>query len=129
VTCEAEAEGLRRVAIETFDVARRMQEHLDAAGVEAHVERVPPARPEERHHPRWNVYVPADAVPAAAEALRERWGLSVDAPGAEEAAARGREQIDVDAGGEVTCPACGHRFTLPPGGGECPDCGLALGVA
>ena len=36
--------------------------------------------------------------------------------------------IDVDAGGEVTCPACGHVFTLAAGRAECPECGLGLGA-
>ena len=32
--------------------------------------------------------------------------------------------VDLDAGGEITCPACGTVFQ----GEECPDCGLFLGI-
>ena len=48
---------------------------------------------------------------------------------AAEAAARGQQGIDLDAGGDVTCPACGHRFALSPKDPQCPECGLGLGVA
>jgi uncharacterized Zn-finger protein len=36
--------------------------------------------------------------------------------------------VDLDAGGEIECPACGHRFTATAGAADCPDCGLALGA-
>ncbi len=35
----------------------------------------------------------------------------------------------MDAGGQVTCPACGHAFVFPAGAeAECPECGLGLGA-
>jgi DNA-directed RNA polymerase subunit RPC12/RpoP len=49
-------------------------------------------------------------------------------PDAAAAAARGQEGIDLDAGGEVACPACGHRFPLSKEHAECPECGLGLGA-
>jgi DNA-directed RNA polymerase subunit RPC12/RpoP len=36
--------------------------------------------------------------------------------------------VDLDAGGEIECPACGHRFTPAGPAAECPDCGLSLGA-
>ena len=44
------------------------------------------------------------------------------------AAARGLKGVDLDAGGEIDCPACGHRFAASAEQPECPDCGLSLGA-
>jgi len=60
---------------------------------------------------------------------REDWSDLLDGPVAVEAAARGQQEIDLDSGGIVTCPACAHRFTGTGGAAECPECGLALGPA
>jgi rubrerythrin len=93
------------------------------------MEKVPPLRPEEKAHPLWNLYVPEDEVPRAVEFLKKDWSELLGDPAAAEAAARGQEGIDVDAGGQVTCPACGHVFALPAGAeAECPECGLGLGA-
>jgi DNA-directed RNA polymerase subunit RPC12/RpoP len=48
--------------------------------------------------------------------------------GAREAAERGLRGVDLDAGGEIECPACGHKFTPAGEAAECPDCGLSLGA-
>jgi len=128
VTCEAEAEGLKPVIRSGYASVREMMGLLEGEGLGAEMEKVPPARPEERAHPLWNLYVPDDEVPRALEFLRRDWAELLGDPDAAAAAARGQEGIDVDAGGEVTCPACGHRFVLPADAAECPECGLALGA-
>jgi hypothetical protein len=128
VTCEAEAEGMKLVIRSGYASVREMMGLLEGEGLGAEMEKVPPARPEERGHPLWNLYVPEDEVPPALEFLRRDWAELLRDPDAAAAAARGQEGIDVDAGGEVTCPACGHRFVLPAGAAECPECGLALGA-
>ncbi|HVI93280.1 MAG TPA: hypothetical protein VM753_04700 [Anaeromyxobacter sp.] len=128
VTCEAEAEGMKLVIRSGYASVREMMGLLEGVGLGAEMEKVPPARPEERAHPLWNLYVPDDEVPRALEFLRRDWAELLGDPDAAAAAARGQEGIDVDAGGEVTCPACGHRFVLPADAAECPECGLALGA-
>ncbi len=127
-TCEALAEGLRPLTRSGFASVREMMTLLEAEGIEAEMERVPPARPEERHHPLWNLYVAEADVARAAEFLRRDWAALLAVPEAAAAAARGQAGIDLDAGGEVECPACGHRFALSGSAPECPECGLGLGV-
>jgi hypothetical protein len=128
VTCGADAEGLKLVTRSGYASVREMMALLEGEGVRAEMEKVPPARPEEKIQPLWNLYVPEADVPKAATFLRKDWADLLQDPDAAAAAARGQEGIDVDAGGEVTCPACGHRFTLAAGAAECPECGLGLGA-
>jgi hypothetical protein len=129
VTCEAEAEGLKVVTRSGYASVREMMSLLEGAGLGPEMEKVPPLRPEEKAHPLWNLYVPEDEVPRAVEFLKKDWSELLGDPAAAEAAARGQEGIDVDAGGQVTCPACGHVFALPAGAeAECPECGLGLGA-
>lgn len=128
VTCEAEAEGLRLLTRSGYASVREMQALLEQEGLGAQIEKVPAARPEEVAHPLWNLYVPADEAQRAVEFLRKDWAELLDAPEARAAADRGQQGIDLDAGGEVTCPACGHGFTPAGGAAECPECGLSLGA-
>jgi hypothetical protein len=128
VTCDAEGEGLRLVTRSGFASVREMMTLLEAEGVVPEMEKVPPARPEEKVHALWNLYVQEADVPRAREFLRKDWAELLEDPAAAAAAARGLEGIDLDAGGEVTCPACGHRFAAHRDVSECPECGLGLGV-
>ncbi len=129
VTCDAAAEGLSLLSRSAFASIRDMMTLLEEAGLAPEMEKVPPARPEERHHPLWNLYVPADEVGAARALLRKDWAELLEDPDAAAAAERGQAEIDLDAGGEVICPACAHRFAISgPGEVECPECGLGLGV-
>jgi hypothetical protein len=128
VTCAAEAEGLRLVGRSGFAQAREMMTLLVEQGVGAEMEQVPPATKEERHHPRWNLYVPAADLERAAAFLKRDWAELLADPEAAAAAARGEAEVDLDAGGEIDCPACGHRFTASVAQAECPECGLSLGV-
>ncbi len=128
VTCEAEGEGLKVLTRSGFASVREMMSYLETRGLAPEMEKVPPAREEEKHHPLWNLYVPAGEVPRAAELLKKDWADLLDAPEAVAAAARGQQGIDVDKGGEVSCPACGHTFTVSGAEAECPECGLALGA-
>jgi rubrerythrin len=128
VTCEADAEGLKLLTRSGYASVREMQALLEQAGLGAEMEKVPPARPEEKAHPLWNLYVPAGEAERAVEFLRKDWADLLEAPEARAAAARGQEGIDLDAGGEIACPACGHAFTPAGGASECPECGLSLGA-
>jgi hypothetical protein len=129
VTCDAAAEGLQLLTRSGYPAVREMMAILEEGGLGPEMEKVPPARPEEQHHPLWNLYVAKEEVEAARQVLRKDWAELLDDPEAAAAASRGQEGIDLDAGGEVTCPACGHRFTALGGGAlECPECGLVLGV-
>jgi DNA-directed RNA polymerase subunit RPC12/RpoP len=101
---------------------------LEEQGLGAEMEKVPPGRPEEQHHPLWNLYVPEAEVPKAAAFLGKDWADLLGDPDAAAAAARGQAGIDLDAGGEVECPACGHRFAPATASAECPECGLSLGA-
>ncbi len=65
---------------------------------------------------------------AAQAALRAEWSDLLGETGAREAAERGLRGVDLDVGGEIECPACGHKFTPAGSAAECPDCGLALGA-
>lgn len=128
VTCEAAAEGLTLVTRSGFASVREMMSLLEGQGLAPEMEKVPPDRPEEKAHPLWNLYVPEAEIPRAREFLLKDWADLVADPAAAAAAARGQEGIDLDAGGEVTCPACGEKFTVAGGDAECPECGLALGA-
>lgn len=129
VTCDAEAEGLKLLTRSGYSEVREMMSLLEVQGLEAEMEKVPPGKAEEKARPLWNLYVPAEEVPRAVELLKKDWAALLADPDAAAAAARGQEGIDLDAGGEVTCPACGHRFVLEGKLAECPECGLGLGVA
>jgi len=129
VTCDAEGEGLKLLVRSGFASVREMMAMLEEAGLGPEMEKVPPARPEEKAHPLWNLYVPEGEIPGAREALSKDWAEMLAGADAAAAAARGQEGIDLDAGGEVTCPACGQRFPVAKGAeAECPECGLALGA-
>jgi uncharacterized Zn finger protein (UPF0148 family) len=129
VTCSAQARGLALLSRTGYASVREMLDVLEAGGVAAEIEQVPPRRPEERAHPLWNLYAPEPQVAEAGALLRRDWSELLE--GGEEAARaaeRGQRGVDLDAGGEIECPACGHRFVASAGAAECPDCGLALGA-
>ena len=128
VTCDADAEGLKIITRSGYASVREMMALLEAQGLGPEMEKVPPSRPEELAMPLWNLYVPEAEVQQALTFLRKDWAALLEDPEAAAAADRGLAGIDVDKGGEVTCPACGHTFTLSAGGAECPECGLALGA-
>ncbi|MBI5070324.1 MAG: hypothetical protein HZB56_18970 [Deltaproteobacteria bacterium] len=128
VTCAAEADGLKLLSRSGYASIKEMLELLEAQGVAAEVEQVPPRRPEEAHRPLWNLYAPADQLAQATGFLQKDWADMLGDGAAAQAAARGLAGVDLDAGGEIECPACGHRFTHPGGSAECPDCGLSLGA-
>ncbi|HTP50176.1 MAG TPA: hypothetical protein VMK42_05730 [Anaeromyxobacteraceae bacterium] len=128
VTCSAEAEGLRLISRSGYSSVKEMMELLESEGLAPAMDQVPPRRPEEVLHPLWNLYVPEAEVGRAAGTLEKDWIHLVEDPAAIAAAARGLKGVDLDAGGEIECPACGHRFLASAAQPECPDCGLALGA-
>jgi uncharacterized Zn finger protein (UPF0148 family) len=128
VSCAAEGEGLALLARSGYAQIREMQTLLEEQGVGAEIEKVPPSTKEEAHHPKWNLYAPAGQLGAAVAFLRKDWAALLDDPAAAAAAARGAAPLDLDAGGEIDCPACGHHFTISREAADCPECGLSLGV-
>lgn len=128
VTCDAAAEGLALLLRSGYASVKEMMELLEEEGFAPEVEQVPPRREEERAHPLWNLYVPKGDAERAVTFLRRDWSDLLDDPGAAAAAERGIKGVDLDEGGEVECPACGHRFLIDPASPECPDCGLSLGA-
>ncbi len=128
VTCRATGQGLKLLSRSGYASVREMMELLEEQGLAPEIEQVPPRRPEEKVHALWNLYVPQAELEKASEFLRRDWSDLLERPGAAAAAERGLKGLDIDAGGEIECPACGHRFVARPGSAECPDCGLALGA-
>jgi hypothetical protein len=128
VTCAAEARGLAVLSRSGYASVREMVDLLERGDVAAEIEQVPPRRPEERAHPLWNLYAPRDQLPRARELLLQDWAHLLGDEEAARAAERGQRGVDLDAGGEIECPACGHRFVVRGELAECPDCGLSLGV-
>jgi uncharacterized Zn finger protein (UPF0148 family) len=128
VTCAARAEGLAPLARSGFAQVREMMNLLEEQGLAPEMEQVPWITKEERHHPRWNLYVPAAELDAARGFLGRDWAALLDGGDAAAAAARGAAAVDLDAGGEIACPACGHRFTASAASPDCPECGLSLGA-
>lgn len=126
VTCAARAEGMVLLVRQDYSSVREWMDLLADAGLAPEMERVPPADEREKQIPRWNLYVPADEEAAARQTLGADWKSLMEDEAALEAARRGAEAVDLDAGGEIACPACGHRF-VAQGATECPDCGLGLG--
>jgi hypothetical protein len=128
VTCAAAAEGLALLVRQDYAMVVELRNQLEEAGLAPEMERLPPADERERHHPRWNLYVPEAEVPRARTVLGSDWARLLEDEAALEAARRGAAGVDLDAGGEITCPACGHVFAAGPDVRECPDCGLGLGA-
>jgi uncharacterized Zn finger protein (UPF0148 family) len=128
VTCEARQEGLGLLFRGDFPQVREMMTLLEEQGMAAEMEKVPGTTPQERHHPKWNLYVPEAEVEGARGFLGRDWSALLGDAGAREAAARGAAGVDLDQGGEISCPACGHRFAVPAARVECPECGLSLGA-
>lgn len=128
ITCAAKGEGLVLLARNGYAQIREVMTLLEGQGLSAEMEKVPPATKEEAHHPKWNLYVPEAEVAAAGTFLKQDWARLLGDGDAAEAAARGAAPVDLDAGGEVACPACGHRFTISAAQPDCPECGLSLGA-
>lgn len=128
LTCAAKAEGMALLMRNSYDRVRELMDLLADSQFAPQMERVPPGDEHEKKVPLWNLYVPAEEADAASKALGSDWKRLIDDEAALEAARRGAEGVDLDAGGEIACPACGHRFTVTPGLAECPDCGLGLGA-
>ena len=128
VTCTAEAAGMVLLTRSSYGTVREMMSTLEGGDLNPEMERVPVRRPEEAAHPLWNLYVPKAEIDRAVEMLRKNWSDLLDDPDAMAAADRGVRGVDLDAGGDFQCPACGAKFTLKNGHPECPDCGLMLGA-
>jgi uncharacterized Zn finger protein (UPF0148 family) len=128
VTCAAVAEGLALLARSGFAQVREMMTLLEEQGLGPEMEQVPATTKEERHHPKWNLYIPKGEVEAATTFLRRDWAALLGGGDAAAAAARGAAAVDLDTGGEIACPACGHRFTISAAAPDCPECGLSLGA-
>ncbi|HET7752564.1 MAG TPA: hypothetical protein VFK85_01535 [Anaeromyxobacteraceae bacterium] len=128
VTCAATARGLSLLSRSGYAAVREMMDLLEGAGVDAQVDPVPARRPEEKAQPLWNLYAPVDQLDRARDFLRRDWSGLLASEDAIKAAERGTKGVDLDAGGEIECPACGHRFVLAKDSPECPDCGLGLGA-
>jgi uncharacterized Zn finger protein (UPF0148 family) len=128
VSCAALAEGLELLTRSGYASVREMMERLEEQGFSPEIEQVPPRRPEESAHPLWNLYAPRAEQEKAIQFLRHDWAELLRDPEAAAAAKRGMVGVDLDAGGTIECPACGHSFAASAGVVECPDCGLALGA-
>lgn len=128
MTCAAQAEGLAPLARSGFAQVREMMSMLEVEGLAPEMEQVPALTKEERHHPRWNLYVPAAELDAARGFLGRDFKALLDGSDAAAAAERGAAGVDLDAGGEIACPACGHRFAASAAAPDCPECGLSLGA-
>jgi len=128
VSCAAAADGL--VLLTRFDYAsvREMMTLLEEDGLSPQMERVPPAHEQEQRQPVWNLYVPGEEAERAHQVLGGDWRSLLENDAAIEAARRGSQGVDLDAGVEITCPACGHAFVPTGGEVECPECGLGLGA-
>jgi len=128
ITCAADADGLKLISRSGYASVKEMLDLLEAQGLAPEAEPVPARRPEEKARPLWNLYIPGAELPRAAEFLQRDWAHLLADPDAQAAAERGLRGVDLDAGGEIECPACGHRFGAAGERSECPDCGLALGA-
>jgi len=128
VSCRAAERGLVLLLRSGYASVREMMELLEEQGLAPEIDKVPPRRPEEQARPLWNICVPREQAVAASDFLRRDWAALLGDPEAARAAERGIQEVDLDAGGEIECPACGHRFVAGPGHAECPDCGLSLGA-
>jgi len=128
VTCQAAKEGLRMLSRSGYASVKEMMDLLEGQGLAPEMEQVPPRRPEEHARPLWNLYIPEAQIQPALDFLRRDWADLLEQPEARAAAERGQRGVDLDQGGEIECPACGHRFVIGPSQAECPDCGLSLGA-
>lgn len=72
---------------------------------------------------RYQVLIAEDDVDRTRQALVGRFHALLDNEGVQV----DDRAVQVEHGGQVTCPACGSVVTLQ--GDECPECGLFLGAA
>jgi hypothetical protein len=128
VTCAAVADGLVLLVRQDYATVIELRNRIEEAGLAPEMEQLPPMDARERIQPRWNLYVPKAEADRARALLGTDWMRLLGDEAAVEAARRGAEGVDLDAGGEITCPACGHVFAAGPAVTECPDCGLGLGA-
>ncbi len=128
VTCAAEAEGLVLLVRSGYAQVREMMTLLEERGWRRRWRRCRgPARGGGTSRAGTSTSR-ASEVEAAQAFLRQDWADLLDDPEAAAAAARGLAGVDLDAGGEIACPACGHRFAAQGSAAECPECGLSLGA-
>lgn len=73
VTCAAKGEGLGLVLRNAYSQVRELHGLLEEQGLAAEMEKVPGTTPQERHHPRWNLYVPEPELEAARAFLGRDW--------------------------------------------------------
>jgi hypothetical protein len=128
ITCAAVADGLVLLARRDYATMLEVRNQLEEAGFAPAMEKLPPTNEREQQQPLWNLYVPKDEAAEAGAAMGSDWAQLLEGDAAVQAAQRGAAGVDLDAGGEITCPACGHVFAAGPGVSECPDCGLGLGA-
>ena len=128
VTCAATAEGLVLINRADYASVREAMARLQEGGLGPQMERVPPLNENEAVQPRWNLYVPGAEFEQAGQVLGKDWRDLLPDEVAMEAAQRGAAAVDLDSGAEISCPACGHRFTPEGAATECPECGLGLGA-
>lgn len=108
----------------TLDPCREVRDYLLEAGVPALVVAADEddAMDQAAVHTRYNVVIAEDDVERAREALAGRQQDLME----NEGLSGGDAAVQLEAGAQVTCPACGAVFVV--NGEECPECGLFLGV-
>ena len=108
-----------------YDAARRMQDALAYRRVPSVIVGVPDTAGDGGVYAAYEVVVHPDAADDARSALMADFQEMLTAEGLDGESADA--VIDLDAGEDVTCPACGTTFSLAETA-ECPECGLYLGV-
>ena len=83
-------------------------------------------------HARFYLMIAEEQLEAAKAVVASRWEAGLEQEGlmlkdASAVKAEVAEGSDAVEGGDAPCPACGH--VVPATVGECPECGLFVGVA
>lgn len=107
----------------TLEPCREVRDHLVACGVPCLIaeHEEPNATDVPSMFQRYEVVAAEDDVLRVRELMTGKW-LSLLDDGVQVR----DEAVELTAGAEATCPACGTKFVVE--GDECPECGLYLGA-
>jgi len=107
----------------TLDPCREVRDHLLACGVPCLIAEhdEPGATDVPSMFQRYDVMAAEEDVTRIREEMTGRWMSMLD-----EGVQVRDQTVELTAGGQATCPACGTKFVVE--GDECPECGLYLGA-
>jgi hypothetical protein len=119
-----EARAPATVTLGALEPCREIRDHLLASGIPCLIQEYAEAAATDvpSMFQRYQVLIAEDDTERTRQALVGRFHDLLDNEGVQV----DERAVQVERGGQLTCPACGSVVTLQ--GDECPECGLFLGA-